>query len=71
MDDSSDDDSYDDNGAGVSDMQGISISRLPTSEHPAVAHLEELDFNILPQGFFVISYGARRTGKTHSIEYLC
>lgn len=61
----------DEGGGGESgDMTGITVSRLPSGPHPSVARLEELDFDILPEGFFVISYGARRTGKTHSTEAL-
>lgn len=48
----------------------ISVSRLPSGEHPSIQHLEELNFDILPEGFFVIVYGARRTGKTHATEAL-
>ena len=48
-------------------MVGMSASRFPDYPHPAVEHLEELDFDVLPEGFFTIVYGARRTGKTHSI----
>lgn len=47
-----------------------SISRLPDKPHPAVERLEELSFEILPENFFVIVYGARRTGKTHSVSVL-
>lgn len=46
------------------------ISRLPNTPHPAVAKLEELSFEILPENFFVIVYGARRTGKTHAVSVL-
>ena len=45
-----------------------SISRLPQYPHPCVQKLEDLSFDILPEGFFVIVYGARRTGKTHLVE---
>lgn len=47
-----------------------SLSRLPTGTHPAVKHLEELSFETLPEGFFIIVYGARRTGKTHAVSVL-
>jgi hypothetical protein len=67
---SDDENERDDMSPIAGDMQGISISKLPSAEHPAVANLEELDFNILPKGFFVIAYGARRTGKTHACECL-
>lgn len=49
---------------------GGSMSKLPTRDHPAVSRLETLSFDILPEGFFVIVYGARRTGKTHSVSVL-
>ena len=47
-----------------------SLSRLPAGVHPDVSSLEELSFEILPEGFFVIVYGARRTGKTHAVSVL-
>ena len=46
------------------------LSRLPTRPHPDAQKLEELSFEFLPEGFFVIVYGARRTGKTHSVSVL-
>lgn len=51
-------------------MRGFSMSRMPTHPHPQVNQLEELNFETLPEGFFVIVYGARRTGKTHAVENL-
>jgi hypothetical protein len=69
MDLSSDDDDYSGGGNGLH-MQGITVSKIPNAPHPAVASLEELNFNILPPGFFVLVYGARRTGKTHITEFL-
>jgi len=50
-------------------LLSTSISRLPTYEHPKVKILEEFSFEFLPEGFFVIVYGARRTGKTHLVEF--
>lgn len=47
-----------------------SISRLPKEDHPLKNNLRELDFNILPENFFVIFYGVRRTGKTHALSCL-
>ena len=44
--------------------QAITFSRYPDYPHPAVDSLEELNFDILPDGFCVIEYGVRRTGKT-------
>lgn len=46
------------------------MSRLPPGIHPAVSKLEELNFEPLPDGFFIIMYGARRTGKTHAVSVL-
>lgn len=64
----------DDNDSIVSDdvpeKIGGSLSKLPPGVHPAVKQLEELSFEILPEGFFVIVYGARRTGKTHAVSVL-
>jgi hypothetical protein len=70
MEDHSSDDEPDTvSGEMGADTHGITISRLPTALHPSIAKLEEFDFNILPEGFFMIVYGARRTGKTHIVEY--
>ena len=52
------------------DRPGGTLSRLPPGEHPDVAKLGELSFDILPDQFFVIVYGARRTGKTHAVSVL-
>ena len=46
------------------------VGYLPSYDHPAIAGLSELDFAVLPENFFVIVYGARRTGKTHSVSCL-
>lgn len=46
------------------------LSRLPTGLHPDAKLLAELSFDVLPDGFFVIVYGARRTGKTHAVSVL-
>jgi len=58
------DDNYEDPGGTVS------INHIPDTPHPAVDALPELSFEILPDNFFVIVYGARRTGKTHSVSVL-
>ncbi len=47
-----------------------SLSRLPPGTHPDANKLEELSFETLPEGFFIIVYGARRTGKTHAVSIL-
>lgn len=47
-----------------------SLSHLPTGDHPLKNKLQVLDFNILPENFFVIFYGVRRTGKTHALTCL-
>lgn len=60
----------DDSIAGEEDERAATISRLPNKPHPDVARLENLSFEILPENFFVIVYGARRTGKTHAISVL-
>jgi len=54
----------------VPDSIGGTLSRLPPGKHPASTQLETLSFDILPEGFFVIVYGARRTGKTHAVSVL-
>ena len=46
------------------------LSRLPPGQHPDANRLEELSFETLPEGFFIIVYGARRTGKTHAVSVL-
>lgn len=46
------------------------LSRLPPGTHPDAKRLETLTFDILPENFFVIVYGARRTGKTHAVSVL-
>jgi len=62
----SDDDSVD----GAEEPESFTASKLPDYPHPSVAQLDELDFTILPENFFVIVYGARRTGKTYSVTCL-
>ena len=52
------------------DAPSGTLSRLPTGTHPDSKKLEELSFDMLPEGFFIIVYGARRTGKTHSVSVL-
>jgi hypothetical protein len=51
-------------------MTGVSLSKLPSYPHPASLVLDEIDFTTLPENFFGIAYGARRTGKTHAISCL-
>ena len=51
-----------DNGA----IESVTVSKIPSTPHPAVQNLAELEFENLPEGFFVIEYGVRRTGKTHA-----
>lgn len=51
-------------------MNGVSLSKLPSYPHPASLVLDEIDFTNLPDNFFGIAYGARRTGKTHAISCL-
>lgn len=63
-----------DNDSIISNDEGVeirgSMSRLPPGKHPDESQLDELDFTELPEGFFVIVYGARRTGKTHAVSVL-
>ena len=47
-----------------------SMNNMPDYPHPSVAELSELSFEILPENFFLIAYGSRRTGKTHAISCL-
>lgn len=56
----------------VSDDDHVSgtLSKIPNRPHPMVSKLQELDFSLLPEHFFSIVYGARRTGKTHSVSVL-
>ena len=49
---------------------GGTLSRLPPGPHPDARLLGELSFDVLPEQFFVIVYGARRTGKTHAVSVL-
>ncbi len=51
-------------------MMGFGASNLPQVPHPKAELLDELSFEILPENFFVIVYGARRTGKTHAVSCL-
>lgn len=51
-------------------QENLVSSRLPGYPHPSVDDLEELSFDLLPENFFVIVYGARRTGKTYAISCL-
>ena len=49
---------------------GFGISNIPKRPHPKTELLDELSFEVLPENFFVIVYGARRTGKTHAVTCL-
>lgn len=51
-------------------MTGVSMNKMPSYPHPAAATLSEVDFTMLPDNFFAIAYGSRRTGKTHAISCL-
>lgn len=67
------DSDQDDNDSLLSDDEGQykgTLSRLPPGNHPDTKRLEELSFDDLPEGFFIIVYGARRTGKTHAVSVL-
>ena len=58
-------------GSGKNSLpDGMSFSRLPQTPHPLSQKLSEFDSTILPEGFFVTVYGARRTGKTHAVSCL-
>lgn len=55
------------------DMDGMpsSMSQIPSKPHPLTPHILDLDFAaIVPEHFFIIVYGVRRTGKTHSVSVL-
>lgn len=45
-----------------------SVSRLPERPHPSVSNITEFDARTLPDNFFITVFGARRTGKTHSVS---
>lgn len=69
----SDDDSVDEKDQHDNDdnlMDGVSTNKMPSYPHPKAAILDEIDFTQLPDNFFMIGYGSRRTGKTHSISCL-
>lgn len=51
-------------------MDGVSVSKLPNYPHPASQVLDTIDFTTLPENFFGIGYGSRRTGKTHALSCL-
>lgn len=51
-------------------MDGVSVNKLPDYPHPASKILDTIDFTLLPENFFVIGYGSRRTGKTHALSCL-
>lgn len=62
--------SSDDDAPDTDIMDGVSLNKLPAHDHPEVAKLDDLDFIDLPENFFVLFYGARRTGKTHALSCL-
>lgn len=51
-------------------MDGVSVSKLPNYPHPSAKILDTIDFSTLPENFFGIGYGSRRTGKTHALSCL-
>lgn len=52
-------------------MPVTSMSNIPSTPHPLTKHILDLDFAaILPENFFIIVYGVRRTGKTHAVSVL-
>jgi len=51
-------------------MDGVSVSKLPSYPHPASQTLDVIDFTNLPDNFFGIVYGSRRTGKTYTVTCL-
>ena len=57
-------------GGSGGDYERLTASSFPNSPHPASKTLDEINFEDLPDGFFVVVYGARRTGKTHSSSCL-
>ena len=70
--DSSFDDTDDDENERHSDslMDGVTVNKLPNFPHPSAAVLDDIDFSTLPENFFGIGYGSRRTGKTHALSCL-
>lgn len=72
VDSSSSDESESDSDVPAGDdlMAGVSISKLPEYPHPTAKILDTIDFTTLPENFFGIGYGARRTGKTHALSCL-
>lgn len=54
-----------------SSMMPSSTNAIPSYPHPLTNQLAELSFaDLLPENFFVIVYGVRRTGKTHAVSTL-
>lgn len=51
-------------------LLSLTTNNLPERPHPSVEDLDEIDLTTLPPNFFMIVYGARRTGKTHAISVL-
>lgn len=49
--------------------EGASMANFPTYKHPLEAKLPETDFTKMPENFFAIIYGVRRTGKSHWVSY--
>jgi len=48
----------------------LTSTRFPDYPHPSADILDEIDFTNLPENFFSIVYGSRRTGKTHAVSCL-
>lgn len=65
-----DDNSDSENEQMEDNMHVGSMNNMPKYPHPDVQNLDELTFDILPENFFVIAYGSRRTGKTHAVSCL-
>ncbi len=58
-----------DNDAVTAGMS-TSLNLIPNEVHPLTDQLATLTFELLPENFFVIAYGVRRTGKTHAVSCL-
>jgi len=69
-DSASEEDDDQDNTMSGNFMDGVSLNKFPDYPHPASKILDEINFEDLPDNFFGIAYGARRTGKTHAISCL-
>jgi len=63
------------NGKELAESEGVitgswASGAIPKIPHPSVALLQPLSFTTLPDNFFIIFYGVRRTGKTHALTCL-